>query len=213
MDYTCKPIAGEWPDKLTPASRRKRGPFSTSYNRTLVHLERELEHLGARNVVFQLALDERDIRQDGRPYASAKTRHPGVIITFNSRHGPLSYWTDQYADWQSNVRAISLALEALRSVDRHGVNKSGSQYQGYKRLNAAPSTNVNETPEADAARFIARHSGSAANDIYNRRQVFEAAYIEAAKKLHPDKGGQHELFVNLQQAAALLRRRHGTPTP
>lgn len=211
MDYTCKPIV-DWPDKLTPTGRRKRAPFSTDYTRTLKHLERELKHLGARNVVFQLALDESDIRIDGRPYASAKTRHPGVIVTFNSKHGPLSYWTDQYTDWRGNVRAISLALEALRAVDRHGVNKSGAQYQGYKRLGAAP---AGAQPSAVnhawvGAQFIERHSDYSAQAIYDDAIAFKRAYIQAAQVVHPDKPtGSTEQFQLLQRAASDLRAKHG----
>jgi len=214
LDYRCKPII-EWPDKLTPHGRRKRGTFSTSYSRTLIHLERELNHLNAKQILFQLALDESEIRLDGRPRADARPSHPGVIVTFNSKHGPLSYWTDQYTDWQSNVRAISLALEALRAVDRHGVNKSGSQYQGYKRLGTSEEAKANGFADwSQAAAFIASHTGLArifSADIGTSEVMFKAAYKEAAKRLHPDniQTGNNELFVKLQDAAAVVRKRLG----
>ncbi len=215
MNYTCKPIV-EWPDKLTPRYQRKRGSFSTTYARTLEHLDRELKHLKATQIVFQLALDESDIRIDGRPRATARPAHPGVIVSFNSKHGALSYWTDEYTDWQSNVRAISLALEALRAVDRHGVNKSGSQYQGYKRLNAGEGSKTGNTftPETAAA-FIASYCPVVHGAIIEARHIlsdqpfFESAYKRAARMLHPDnvETGHHERFIMLQNAAAVLKQR------
>src|SRR5579863_10251967 len=54
-------------------------------------------------------------------YAGAKLRTQGIILTFNSKHGPLSYPCDKYSNWQANLRAIALSLEALRAVDRYGV--------------------------------------------------------------------------------------------
>ena len=208
MDYSVKPII-EWPGKLTPAGKRKRGDFSTTYASTLSHLDREIHHLKGANVVIQLALEFEDIRQDGRPYANARPRHPGVIVTFQSEHGPLSYWTDQYDDWHSNVRAISLALAGLRAVGRHGVNKQGSQYAGYKQLPPATGNGTGILTEEDAGKFIADHSDVQAQFIFADKGVFDLAYNKAQRKLHPDAGGTNEQFVALQEAAALLRKRHG----
>jgi hypothetical protein len=48
--------------------------------------------------VIELALDEGDIRLDGLPRAHARPRHPGVIVSFDSKHGPLGYGTDAFPD-------------------------------------------------------------------------------------------------------------------
>lgn len=65
MNYLFRPIVN-WPGRFT--DRRKRSPFKAGYQDTLDLLDRELRHLGAGQVVFQLALGEREIRNDGRPY-------------------------------------------------------------------------------------------------------------------------------------------------
>jgi hypothetical protein len=211
MDYSVKPIK-KWPGKLTVGTERKRAPFKTTYAKTLAKLDRELRHLSADHVIIQLALRFEDIRMDGRPYADAKVQHPGAIVTFQSEHGPLSYWTDKYEDWHANVHAISLALEALRAVGRHGVNQEDSQYTGYKQLpaNASPdATGTGIFTEDDAARFLGEHSEVGAKFILEDRAIFELAYGKAQKKCHPDAGGSDSLFVTLQEAAALLRKRHG----
>ncbi len=209
-----RPIV-QWPGELTPDNQRLPSPFNTPWGKTLSLLQRELDHLGAENVVFQVAVNENDIRLDGGLKAGRLRYHPGVIITFDSKlHGPLSYHTDQYAEFTTNVRAIALALEALRKVDRYGVNKAGTQYAGYKRLPpAGESTNGRKhiaTPE-EAAAFIEKHFPEVtANQILSSSPLFETAYRQAARKLHPDANpGHDDEWIDLQEAAAILKRRHG----
>src|SRR5574340_172163 len=126
MQITFRPLP-LWPYK--PTQPRQYSRFETSYPRTLGLLEREVAFLGGREIVMGVGLNEYDIRQDGQPRANARSRiHPGVEISFNSSdHGRLAYATDQYTEWQANVRAIALSLEALRAVERWGVSK-GRQY-------------------------------------------------------------------------------------
>lgn len=130
-DITFRPI-DEWPGEMT--RNRRRAPFRTTWGTTIELLERELSILDARLVVFQIAVDERDLRIDGKPRAQARATHPGVILAFESKWGPLKYAVDAFDRWEDNVRAIALAMEALRKVDRYGVTKRGEQYTGWKAL-------------------------------------------------------------------------------
>jgi hypothetical protein len=136
MQIQFRPLA-VWPHK--PTAHRRRAAFKTSYPRTLGLLEREVRALGGRDITMGVGLDEYDIRQDGQPRANARARiHPGVEISFDSRdHGRQTFATDEYDDWQDNVRAIALSLEALRAVERWGVSK-GRQYTGFALLAAGP---------------------------------------------------------------------------
>ena len=43
-----------------------------------------------------------------------------------------------------------------------------------------------------------------ASSVLNHKASREAAYREAARKLHPDGGGSHEQFVMLQAARKML---------
>ncbi len=70
-----------WPGIATPRAQRKRAPFKSPYERTRAHLERELAHLGARDVLLEVDCDPSQVRQDGFLRASARLRGPGVIIT------------------------------------------------------------------------------------------------------------------------------------
>ena len=124
-----------------------------------------------------------------------------MILAFESKFGHLKYMTDTFDDWQENVRAIALGLEALRKVDRYGITKRGEQYVGWKAL---PSGEGEVYDRMTAAAFISKHSGLHELDIRTKREFCKVAYRKAAQKLHPDKGGDAALFNRLQKAKELL---------
>lgn len=191
MNINFRPI-DQWPGELTHPMQRRIGPFKAGYDKTTRDLERELDHLDARDVVIQLELYESEIRRDGLPYANARPRHPGVILCFNCDKGPLKYPCDTYDTWTSNLRAIVLALQALRAVDRYGVTKRGEQYRGWMKLEA-PAT-------WDAAEFIADGTGYSAESVRTNPTARAAAYKLRARVLHPDAGGSDEAMKRLNQA-------------
>lgn len=198
VEFTFRPLV-MWPTKQT--ANRKRAPFRAGYTDTLRQLDRELLKLSARNVVLQVALREEDIRLDGKPRAGSKFTHPGVILSFDSKFGPLSYPCDTFDAWEDNLRAIALALEHLRAVDRCGVTKRGEQYKGWTAL-PPPSASQVRGPmtKQEATAFLVKHSGLAVNSIEGAR----IAYRDAAFKLHPDRGGDAEQFKRLQEAKDVL---------
>ncbi len=218
IDWRVVPIE-TWPGehtrhrKRTPFRRRAgHGPWSergVNWSGTVELLERELKMLAAKDVLLQMAVDDRDIRLDGWIRANASPRHPGVILTFDSKHGPLSYPCDSFKDWQSNLRAIALALEALRKVDRYGVTKRGEQYRGWKQLPPAGESTVTMTAEA-AATVVATAQGLyPADDLLRSPTTMAKAVRLASKSLHPDAGGSARDFQVLQQARGVLERHHG----
>lgn len=72
---------------------------------------------GARAAV---AFRERDLRVDGLPRADRKPDGPAVVLSFKAVGvfgSPfLRYEVGTFADWQDNVRAIALGLEALQAT-------------------------------------------------------------------------------------------------
>ncbi len=198
-----------WPKKLTAV--RKTAPFRASYPETLRLLEKELRYLHARAIVIEVAVGADEIRRDGVPYANARPRHPGVILRFNSKHGPLSYPCDTFDDFRDNIRAIALALEYLRAVDRYGVTQRGEQYRGWTALPPPvvdPATSV-FSDQLDAAIWVADQSGFGAADILTQGNVWRSAYLALCKKFHPDAGGDAKQFSLLQQARSILDKHHG----
>lgn len=104
-----------------------------------------------------------------------------AIVELKAEHAGLrrSAWS-----WEDNLRAIALALEALRKVDRYGVTRRGEQYTGWKQLTAGDSG-----PSAERGRRLIADAGGVA---------------EALKATHPDLGGAQIDFESVQ-----LARREG----
>lgn len=205
MDYNVKPI-DQWPDALTPARKREKAKFLSDFNRVFKHLERELKHLHAKELTLFIDVLPGDIRIDGKPRAGAKPSHPGVIISFESKHGPLTYWTDRYTEWVANLRALSLGLETLRSIDRYGMNKQGAQYKGLNEASGLSS-------EQEAATIILGLAGwptgqGEIKSLLDDPSFHDKAYRAAAGKAHPDRtNGQRAEWDLLQGAQDVLKAR------
>lgn len=202
-----------WPGEQTRS--RKHDRFGArgrgvNWSATTDLLARELRHLGARSVVLQMAVTDAEVRNDGWIRANATPAHPGVILTFESRHGPLSYPCDTFRDWQANVRAIALALEALRTVDRYGVTRRGEQYTGWKQLPPGGGSTPTMTVEV-AAEVLAFEAGhDEAGELLRDPELARWCFREAAKGTHPDvEGGSVEAFQRVHAAKQVLDRYHG----
>ena len=209
LEITFRPI-DVWPGELTRV--RRDSPFKAKWASTREILDRELGELNAKNAVLMLALKDRDIALDGSRLRAdvRQPAHPGVILAFDSKHGPLKYATDIFegyyshqVGWQANTRAIALGLEALRKVDRYGITKRGEQYTGWKALSGAIAMPAALT-EDDAIAILHEHAPFAW-DWDNPDEVREA-YRTGAKILHPDAGGDPEAFRRLTEARDLLIR-------
>jgi hypothetical protein len=139
---TLSPIT-TWQGARTP-SHERRSIFRASFSDTLDVLRRELYHLGATEVVLEVAIPagERYWRNDGRPRAGARADHPGVVLALRSvekEHvwpaGRARFATDKFWTWEQNLRAIALGLNALRTFDRYGLGDD-VQYAGFAQLTA-----------------------------------------------------------------------------
>lgn len=198
ISWQQRPI-DHWPGELT--RNRKHAPFQAGWGTTTALLDKELRHLQAKAIVMLVAMDAKDFRIDGQPRANAKAQHPGVILTFDSKFGPLRYACDTFYDFADNVRAIALGLEALRKVERYGITKRGEQYTGWSALPPATAMGL-PMSEDDAARVLADLSDS----MFNRfdRGEIEDAYRLAVKQHHPDVGGDADLFRRATEARDVL---------
>ncbi len=189
--YEIRPL-GTWTDKVTE-DRASSARFRATWPSTLDLLQRETAALGADLVVLQIDVTDGDLRRDGMLRANARVNFPGVRVSFESRFGPLTYATDAYEQrysndppaWQANVRALALALEALRAVDRYGVTKRGEQYRGWLAIAADPAE-------------MTREAAQTLLDSYG-------GVREAVKATHPDRpGGNRDAFEQVQEARRVL---------
>lgn len=191
----------EWPGVL--AKSRSTSNFSSTLSSTMDTLRRELRELRAKDVLMQIAIPREQFRLDGYPRSTAKPEHPGIILTLDSQHGPLSYPCDTFATWQENLRAIALALEALRKVDRYGVTKRGEQYRGFLAIEGATAMPSSWASADEARAFLAKLINDAG---WTTAPGDTRLQLSQAKRLtHPDMGGDAETFQRVTLAEQYLK--------
>lgn len=205
IEINIKPY-DNWPAKKTPENR-KRSSFKAGLIATRAKLNTEIRKLGGNSMIVQINVRPEDIRNDGHLRSTARPLYEGVIVTFESKHGSLTYKSDAFRDWQSNLRAVAITLERLRLAELYGCAESGEQYRGFAQLPmgdfteaAAPFKTADE-----AFLWLAEITGTRADLFKTVPGVWKFAYREAAKKLHPDRGGQTEDFQKLQYADKLVQ--------
>ena len=194
-------------DGAPPPQGGRFTPFSASWSSTVELLADELRHLDAERVVIELGLTEGDLRVDGLPRANARMTSDAVRISFDSKWGPLRYETGEYTGsyyrgvgWQANVRAIALAMEALRKVDRYGVSKRGEQYRGWKQLPTGtdPADAIATVEQARAVLYAA--AGLDPTTDLSWKEIAR----DAVKATHPDTGGDTTEFRKVMRAKELV---------
>ncbi|MFK4760326.1 hypothetical protein ACI3KS_05260 [Microbacterium sp. ZW T5_45] len=207
---TVAPIR-QWPGELT--RNRSRSLFKAGLSDTLDLLDREIWHLcdtrsQRMSAELLIAIPAGDLwRLDGKPRAHAVAEHPGVIFSLESKHGHLSYPCDTFTTWQDNLRAIALALEALRKVDRYGVTKRGEQYRGFLAIEATAAPAGFATADA-ALDFLETLVGDQwrGGHIPRERSSSVARVLRGAqRRTHPDHGGDAATFQRVTLAEAKLR--------
>lgn len=234
MNLTVVPLDDDtWPGPFTPDADRVPSRFSTSWERLLADLDSEVDLTanGGRthaNAVLEVPFPKSRIYADGRGVHADATnpRHPGVALSFDIPNvGPVRFACDQYKyggarylrNWQSNLRAITLTLEALRAVDRHGAAKTGQQYRGFAELGTGLPMGPGEAPAMSldtAARLLAEAACIAFGDDWiaaedllvadDRASLIRGAYRDASRTAHPDHGGDPDVFDQLTKARDLL---------
>lgn len=209
MILTFRPI-DHWDGAETRS--RQSSNFKASYSTTLALLERELDMLRARHPVLMVDGTEDDCRLDGQLRASARLRSPRVILAFESKHGPLKYPCDRFTFWQDNLRAIALALEALRKVERYGVTSRGEQYTGWRQLPAGSvelGASLTRQDAWDTLIDLGTGLGYPPNVEAATDEMIADLYRMAAKLHHPDTGGDGETFNRANRARERLNGVHG----
>jgi hypothetical protein len=205
VKYTTRPIS----DRTAFTGEHKPNPFRATWADTLKLLDFELDLLNASDVVFEVDVDdESQIRLDGMLRAGAKVNSPAVRLAFDSAHGPLTYATDRFRgqyysdppDWQINLRAIALGLEALRKMDRYGITRRGEQYTGWKALPAGRAMPASHMTTEQARDLITSIIGPVDRPWDTRIRMAKAA-------THPDRNdGDRTLWDQVEQAEQVLSR-------
>jgi hypothetical protein len=179
----------DWPVgwKRTDPRDRSQARYGVSGGRARDDLLLELSRMGADHVVLSTNVP---LRRDGLPYANAhEPDDPGVAVYWTGKDGaPHVIACDTWRTVRENMRAIGLTISALRMIRRAGATEIEARaYLGFAALpaNAGQSRPWREVLGADDAK--------SADDV---RRVYRRAAAEA----HPDKGGDREVWEEINQA-------------
>jgi hypothetical protein len=200
IDWTTRPI-GIYPVPETRPSDRRNSPFRTSANAAMNLLERELAKLGARSAVLEIDVNTWDLRLDGRLRANARPQGPRVVVSAETKHGPMQWPCDTFRHYEANIYAIALTLEKLRAIDRYGVTTHGEQYTGWIAIPGA--TGATDPVESAWELLVMTAAGEHASALPQHARTRQSAlqhFREAAKFAHPDAGGTTERFDAIVRA-------------
>lgn len=212
MIITFRPLADL--SVFTIGVERKPNRFRASYRSTLDLLDTELDHLHTSEAWLQVVLDDpAGVRLDGQLRANARVTHPGVVLTVVSRdHGTLVYpcdrfegrWSNDPPDWQINLRAIALGLRDLRRLDDYGITTRGQQYAGFRELGTGTEVAGEQMTLDEAAKWLGDAAGWQTSPDPADPDGVKLAYREAAKRHHPDAGGNTTMMLYVQSAYEFL---------
>ncbi len=199
MSATRYPLA--WPVGWTRTEYRRTAKFGAKSvagaTMDLLH-ELRLLGVGADDVVVSTNVE---LRLDGLPRSNqAAPRDPGAAVYFLRKKMPFVLACDRWHRVEHNLYAIAKHVEAMRGMDRWGVGSLEQAFTGYAALPA-------HTNGARAWWTVLE-----LDDGAQAPEVVRDVYRELAKTRHPDRGGSHESFVELQRAYEEgMRACGGTP--
>ena len=178
----------KWPDgrPRTDRYRRERSRFNVGFGKARDSLMQSLRLLGARHVVLSTNIP---LRGDGLPYANTgSVSDPGVAVYFTYKGNQMCFACDRWDRVQDNCQAVHHTIEALRGIARWGTgDMMEAAFQGFTAL-----------PAPDSVRNWREVLG-----IKGERPTIdqiEKAYKQLRSRHHPDKGGDPELFHEVQSA-------------
>jgi hypothetical protein len=189
-----------WPVgwKRTPALSRRRSGYRVDFSKARDELVREVNLLGAQREDIVISSNMM-LRRDGFPLASQREpEDPGIAIYWAVRkwNGGANHVQqrviacDVWRTIRENLRAIGLAVGALRMLERTGASEILERaYTGFAAL----------PPAASSESWRAVFSWTDA-DRPTEADI-EERYRAMAKFSHPDvAGGSHEAMIRLNKA-------------
>lgn len=192
--YPCR-----WPDgwDRTREYERKSSRYSVDFVRARDDISRQLKLLGAHEVVLTTNIP---LRRDGLPLAGqSEPRDPGVAVYWVERGG----WNierqqqeykqrviacDHWRKVKENLRAVGVAIEALRALKRSGATQvSDRAFMGFAAL-------PERTGGSSWRTVLALGNGPVSRELLDR------TYRVLTMAHHPDRGGTHERMAIINRA-------------
>jgi hypothetical protein len=166
----------------------------------------ELKRLGAQHVTVSSNVR---VRQDGGMYAGEADRRyadPGIAVYFSIKGRPTVMAQDAFKSIAANLRSLSLAVEAMRALERHGGGTMMTKaFDGFAAL-PPPAGSKPKRPWWEVLKYPAEQQEREA--MFLSPAEVKARFNAMAKKLHPDGGGggadMDELMTARDEAIAEL---------
>jgi hypothetical protein len=186
-----------WPEGWPRTGFRRSAAFGAgqrgaTIGKAVVDLRHEMQLMGAKEVVISSNLE---LRRDGLPRADRQVGDPGVAVYFIRKGAPGCIPCDRWDRVGDNLHAIVLAVRAIRGLERWGTGQMvEAAFAGFKALPGVGGTSgrswwhvLEVAPDAD-------------------RHTIEAAYRLHVQSRHPDKGGDPDEWLALQDAIRQARQ-------
>lgn len=169
MSASRYPLA--WPEGWPRAKGRRSAAFKVDYDKAVKELGYEIERLGGRYALLSTNIE---LTIDGRPRRDRRDPNDtGVAVYFELKGKQKVFACDIFYRVKDNIRAISLTIAALRSIDRYGA--SGMLERALSAFEALPA------PKS-CWEILGVRQGAPAD-------VIEQAFRRLAVQHHPDKAG------------------------
>jgi len=196
----------QWPDgwDRTPPEKRGRSRYQVTTDRATRDLVESLRLLGARRGSIVISTNI-PVRKDGLPFSNYRTPDDAGVAVYwiTSANAERVMACDRWYGVHENIRAIGLAVDGLRAIDRAGASQIMDRaYSAFGALPPAPGAAV-VRPWWEVLGFP--------QDLLEALStpVVEARYRELAKRHHPDVGGKPEALRELTQALDQARFHYG----
>lgn len=179
-----------WPDgwPRVPSFKRNGSAYQVDFTKARDHLANELRLSRGRDVVISSNVP---VRRDGLPLANMRQPDdPGVAVYWTGlRKGkpePRVIACDCWRTVRENLRAVGLAVEAFRMLERTGTSEILDRaYTGFALLP--------ESSDHWSVLGLARGT---------QRDVIDARYRSLAREHHPDRGGDPAIMASINTAYA-----------
>ena len=127
-------------------------------------------------------------KTDGMPRSGQrKPDDPGAAVYFDLDNKPRCIPCDKYIRLEDNIAAIAGAIECLRTLERYDTSMAEAAYTGFDAL-----------PPPD--HIMSRSWRDVLNYYGNSLHECESNYKSARAKSHPDRGGDVNIFNDVQKA-------------
>lgn len=169
-----------------------------TFDRARRLLSDELDRLKAVGIVLSSNVP---LRLDGMPRGNDGDRRyndPGIAVYFSYKGKPMVMAADRYVTTAGNMRSLSLAIDAMRALERHG----GGQMmeRAFAGFTALPPPEGSKPKRAwwEVLRFP---NDPAERELLSVAEV-KARYNTLALKSHPDRGGNADAMAEINLAYA-----------